>query len=71
MRGEVGLAVGGDFTNMLTQIYRFHIFNCEDGGYGCFFSAKTIDVPGSAKLQVKNGMTLILEFFSQKKNKTS
>ena len=23
--------------NQCSQIYRFHIFNCEDGGYGCFF----------------------------------
>ena len=37
--------VVGEFT---TQICRFHIFNCEDGGYGfLFFFREKIDVPGS------------------------
>ena len=47
-RGEIRL-VGNSLLCSHAQIYRFHIFNCEHGGYGCcfFVFGEKIDVPGS------------------------
>ena len=65
-RGEGRGRVGGEFT---TQIYRFHIFNCEDGGYGFFFFAKKLTFHGLYNCKLKNEMTLkYLNFFREKIN---
>ena len=41
-QGEGARSVGNSL--LCSQIYRFHIFNCEHGGYGCFFFP---NLPGS------------------------
>ena len=57
-------------------MYRFHIFKCEDGGYGFlssffFFFAKKLTFQGLYNCKLKNEMTLILEFFPPKKKKNT
>ena len=56
--------------SLFSQIYRFHIFNCDDGGFGWFFFfAKKLTFQGLYNCKLKNEMTLTLEFFSRKKKK--